>query len=267
MELPFIATIKYQKEIDLSCAPLKSLCGLDYFIIYLHFKNNQLFILSNAYSHLNDYYQKEMYKHDFSISPACFENSSYYLCDHDKGISETYSHLLRNKHKIHRVFYKIYPTPEFDIILGGANSLPVTDKLGFYKKTHKDFDHFALKFIEENCNIFKAHNPELANSIYFNNFSVLKKLFNNPGESHILSDRENECLVFTAKGFTTEEISHLLMISKYTVEEYKKSILKKFNAVNMANAIFLAMKQGYFDDYRIILPNVNSFFDFRNLKI
>lgn len=268
MELPYIATIKYKREIDESCQQIKKLCGIDYLIIYIRFKNNQIFVLSNAYSHLKDYYQNGMFKHDSSISTGFFENCDFYLCENDKGISETYSNLLRNKHAIHRVFYKICRTTEFDIILGAANSSPVLDKFRFYKKTHKDFNGFAVKFIAENSYIFKEHNNELKSSEYFNDFSILKKLFTHTEQVQSLTPREKECLLYTAKGFTTEDISRLLSISKYTVEEYKKSILKKFNAVNMTNAVYIAMTQGYLDaPNRIILPNANSFVDFRNLKV
>ncbi len=268
MELPYIASLKHKSEIDASCKDIIKACGVEFFIVYILFKNKQIFVLSNTYSHLSDYYQEGMYKHDSSTSRALFENKGYYLCDNDKGISETYSNLLRNKYSVHRVFYKIYSTPDFDIVLGAANRTPIADKMRFYTKVGHDFENCAINFIEKNKNIFKHYNLELKHSPYFNNPILLKNIFQNIEITPSLTTRERECLALTAKGYTTNEIARMLGISKHTVEEYKGLIMKKLNAVNMPNAIYLAMKQGLLENtLNLVLPNVESIQGFRNLNV
>lgn len=63
-------------------------------------------------------------------------------------------------------------------------------------------------------------------------------------EGPILTRREKEVLEWIAGGLTNAEISAKLEIGVTTVETYRKNLLEKFQARNVAELVHLAMKQG-----------------------
>lgn len=265
MELSNIASVRYQEQINASCLNMQQLCGIDYFVIYLLFKNKDVFVLSNIYSHLSDYYEHQFFTHDHSTSINLFKDN-YYLCQSHLGISEQYQKILADKHQVHRAYYQIFPNEDFDIVLGAASSTPIENLNQIYSKTKNDFNQFIISFVQANLNIFKKHNPELKLSPFFNQHDI-RKLFAHTQRTNKLAPREITCLQLTAKGFTADKISKILNISKYTVDQYKKNILTKLNAANMPNAVYLAMKQGLLSqDHIIDLSSDVSLEHFRNIS-
>ena len=65
----------------------------------------------------------------------------------------------------------------------------------------------------------------------------------------ILSRREINCLHWTARGKTSDEIAQILRIRHTTVASYKREILRKLNCTNMAQAIFQGIRFGYIEPY------------------
>lgn len=63
-------------------------------------------------------------------------------------------------------------------------------------------------------------------------------------EGPILTRREKEVLEWIAGGLTNAEISAKLLIGVTTVETYRKNLLEKFKARNVAELVRLAMKSG-----------------------
>ena len=61
------------------------------------------------------------------------------------------------------------------------------------------------------------------------------------------SEKEIECIFWTANGKTSFEIAQILMLSEHTVNHYIASTCKKLGATNRAHAIVKAMKLGLFD--------------------
>ncbi len=59
-----------------------------------------------------------------------------------------------------------------------------------------------------------------------------------------LTRREQSCLYFAARGRSAAETAHLLKIQKDTVDQYRKSILRKLNCKNMVQAIFVSLQLG-----------------------
>jgi two-component system, NarL family, nitrate/nitrite response regulator NarL len=59
-----------------------------------------------------------------------------------------------------------------------------------------------------------------------------------------LTPRETEVLTYLSKGFTIKEISSLMGIKWFTVNDHIKSIYKKLNVSSRAEAAVLASKQG-----------------------
>jgi DNA-binding NarL/FixJ family response regulator len=59
-----------------------------------------------------------------------------------------------------------------------------------------------------------------------------------------LTPRENEVLTYLSKGFTIREISDLLGIRWFTVNDHIKSIYRKLDVSSRAEAAVLAAKQG-----------------------
>lgn len=59
-----------------------------------------------------------------------------------------------------------------------------------------------------------------------------------------LTDRERECLTWTARGKSAWSISKILGVSEHTVQFHLKSIMKKIGASNRVQAVVLAIKGG-----------------------
>lgn len=61
----------------------------------------------------------------------------------------------------------------------------------------------------------------------------------------VLSEREIQCLSWTAAGKTSSEIAGILGLSEHTVNHYLNHVTKKLDAVNRTQAVVKAMKKGY----------------------
>ncbi|SIR07851.1 DNA-binding transcriptional regulator, CsgD family [Rhizobium sp. RU20A] len=59
-----------------------------------------------------------------------------------------------------------------------------------------------------------------------------------------LSDREIQCLTWTAAGKTSSEIAGILGLSEHTVNHYLNHVTKKLDAVNRTQAVVKALKLG-----------------------
>ena len=59
-----------------------------------------------------------------------------------------------------------------------------------------------------------------------------------------LSEREREVLGLISKGFSTNEISGYLSISKQTVETHRKNMLKKSGASSIIPVVRIALIHG-----------------------
>jgi DNA-binding CsgD family transcriptional regulator len=59
-----------------------------------------------------------------------------------------------------------------------------------------------------------------------------------------LSQRELECLLWTAEGKTSEDIAIILQLSVHTINHYLTAATRKLNAVNRLHAVARAMRLG-----------------------
>lgn len=53
-----------------------------------------------------------------------------------------------------------------------------------------------------------------------------------------MSLKETRILMLSANGYEREEIANMMNMSVHTVDGYKKKILSKMNAKNMAHAVY-----------------------------
>lgn len=60
-----------------------------------------------------------------------------------------------------------------------------------------------------------------------------------------LTKQEANCLLLAAKGLTTNEIAGILEVKKSTVETHRISILRKLSCTTITQAVFEAMRFGY----------------------
>ncbi len=61
-------------------------------------------------------------------------------------------------------------------------------------------------------------------------------------EKNKLTTREKEVLAYVCNGLTNIEIGTLLNISQYTAKAYVSSIIKKLDARNRTEAVYIAVK-------------------------
>ncbi|SEL72423.1 response regulator [Parapedobacter koreensis] len=76
----------------------------------------------------------------------------------------------------------------------------------------------------------------------------IDRLINHPKAKDtfpVLTHREQEVLELLAQGLNSYEIGEKIFISHLTVESYRKTLLKKFNASNVAALIYKASEMKY----------------------
>lgn len=76
----------------------------------------------------------------------------------------------------------------------------------------------------------------------FDSLSALREMDRKPNET--LTDREIDCLTWTAAGKTSAEIAEILTLSEHTVNHYLNRATKKLDTVNRTQAVVKAMKTG-----------------------
>lgn len=76
----------------------------------------------------------------------------------------------------------------------------------------------------------------------FDKVSHLREMDRRPNET--LTDREIDCLTWTAAGKTSAEIAEILTLSEHTVNHYLNRATKKLDTVNRTQAVVKAMKSG-----------------------
>lgn len=80
--------------------------------------------------------------------------------------------------------------------------------------------------------------------------SIARKMIEHFGQTHRpqplhnLTNREQEVLIFIAKGLTSQEVADLISISNYTVKEYIKNIYRKLNISSRSEATLEALRLG-----------------------
>jgi DNA-binding CsgD family transcriptional regulator len=60
----------------------------------------------------------------------------------------------------------------------------------------------------------------------------------------VLTDREIQCLSWTAAGKTSLEIAEILGLSEHTVNHYLNQVTRKLEAVNRTQAVVKAIRRG-----------------------
>jgi Response regulator containing a CheY-like receiver domain and an HTH DNA-binding domain len=64
---------------------------------------------------------------------------------------------------------------------------------------------------------------------------------------HVLTDREQEILVLTAKGYSNKEIADQLVLSVKTIETHKAHVMEKLHLKTRPELVHYALKKGLLD--------------------
>jgi len=72
-----------------------------------------------------------------------------------------------------------------------------------------------------------------------------EEITDKPKKQVVLTKREKDVLIYTAKGLPNPEIAEKLNLSVRTVETYKSNLLQKLNVKNVAGLVRYALDNGY----------------------
>jgi Response regulator containing a CheY-like receiver domain and an HTH DNA-binding domain len=89
----------------------------------------------------------------------------------------------------------------------------------------------------------EANKPALSFLQHVDNNEIIYSI-HGTAENDSISERERQVLELISEGYVSKEIAEKLFISEYTVNNHRKSILKKLNANNASEAIKKAVKVG-----------------------
>jgi len=76
-------------------------------------------------------------------------------------------------------------------------------------------------------------------------YSRLVVVDGQPERTNKLTERERECMSWTARGKSAWAISVILGLSEHTVQSYLKSAIKKLGATNKVSAVVQAIQEGH----------------------
>jgi len=150
--------------------------------------------------------------------------------------------------------------PEMDGILATRSALELYPDLKIIALSMFGDEAYYFKMIDAGVKGFLLKNSELSEvqeaidtvmqgENYFSKellYNVVKNLRNSgtlSAKSIDLSERELEILELICKGFSNQEISDQLFISKRTVDKHRANILSKTDSRNTAHLVLNAIKQ------------------------
>jgi DNA-binding CsgD family transcriptional regulator len=254
---PLIPSIVHKTDIENICVPLASIGKIKFFVLYVIFNDGQKFVLSSTpEDFLSMYWHEKLYTHDYSTDFDLFSENSFYLCNEKLGIDKILKKTIESKFNMYRTAYISRECPECRFIFGALHDHQVIDPANFYKSTIKNFEDFCIDFIDQTINIIKFYNPNYNRSIILNDKFYRKSIIKmNYQAQNYLTEREVECLYWTAQGKTSEETASILKIKKSTVEDYRKHIKLKLNCSSMAHAVYEGVKRGYIGAFHKLDPH------------
>lgn len=136
--------------------------------------------------------------------------------------------------ELSKMVHQIYPTIKILVMSSYSSMMSASDVDGYLlKDTNSEILIESIKKI--------VWNNE---KIFHKDFQTAEKYDFNKS---IVSKREKEIINFICKGYTTEEISEKLYISKHTVETHRKNIFSKLQVHNIAGLVKTAVALGIID--------------------
>lgn len=136
--------------------------------------------------------------------------------------------------ELSKMVHHIYPTIKIMVMSSYSNMMSASDIDGYLlKDTNSEILIESIKKI--------VWNNE---KVFYKDFQTAEKYDFNKS---IVSKREKEIINFICKGYTTEEISEKLYISKHTVETHRKNIFSKLQVHNIAGLVKTAVALGIID--------------------
>jgi len=66
-------------------------------------------------------------------------------------------------------------------------------------------------------------------------------------ETSTLTDREMQVMGYAKRGLSNEEIANIIYVSPHTTKAHMSSIIRKLNAKNRIDAVYIAFKNGIID--------------------
>ncbi len=115
------------------------------------------------------------------------------------------------------------------------NNIQMLEKFNHYFKNRasyliKNCDKNRILIANETVSEFMRNNQFFSNDLSrFSETLNDEKIENKFNNLHLLSHRENECVKFILKGYTSKEIAKELVISNRTVDTYINRIKTKYN--------------------------------------
>lgn len=238
----------YKKEITKLCLPLKHIGNVTGFVSYVIFNDGHSFVLSNLdTAFLEMYWHEGLNKQDRSTDLSYFSpQKKMYLCDDTKTVGDDLKSNLESKFKQHRTFYMTRSAPECRFVFGALHGHAVEQPDRLYESIKDDFQSFCINFIDETIPLIKEHHPDYSRSFILNDKAYRHSALNmSVHQNNHLTEREAECLYWAAQGKSSEETAIIMSISRYTVEDFRKSIKRKLNCTTLVQAIYESIKHGH----------------------
>ncbi|VEH85964.1 lipolytic enzyme / transcription regulator protein (plasmid) [Legionella adelaidensis] len=243
---PYILSLIYREKITELCKSLGKM-DLTHFAMYIIFNDKSTFALSNVFPFLKSYYQEELYKEDYTVTPHFlnFREQGYYLCSENFSGSERLKKILENNYSLYPVFNIVRHHSECTFVFSAIRNTPCETPHSFYQKTLSKFETFCTEFVDGCLDIIVNFNPHYQFSFILNDKALRDAVIKRGYEEDLqLTSRQLECLWLAMQGKSVKEIAKTLEISFFTVEKHFKNIREIFSCDSLTIAIYKAIQRG-----------------------
>jgi DNA-binding CsgD family transcriptional regulator len=248
----YIPAVKYRDVIKDLCSGLAGMEDINLLCPAIALSNNSVFYTSNNPDLAITYMSSGMYRADNYFNFAMKSTDSViFPGDHEKKIDFLHRAVLgvlQEQFSINNLYCLIRRCDDCIVIIAVTSKYPVEDARELYARTVDTIEDITIDYFNKLISIYVEQLPMLRHSRFTTDSQYRKKIIKHRSseteEINSLTNKERECLYWISRGKTSSEIGILMEISEHTVNEHKKSLLKKLSVSNMVHAVREAIKLG-----------------------
>lgn len=245
----FIPTVKYRATIKKLCAKINKIENIRTYCPAIATSRDRLFYTSSDPAYSAIYLDSGLYRADNYFRRA-YSHSDHYLITAGEGgdhLQKSVVNLLENRFGVYNTFCLIRRCEDCVVMIAVSHTVLISKPEILCQKLVTQIEDLSIEYFDTLIDLYTDYLPGLKFSRFATDSryraAVLRKREQCQAISHsILTGREKETLYWVSKGKTSYEISKLMTISEYTVNEHKKSIMKKLNTSNMVYSVREALK-------------------------
>jgi DNA-binding CsgD family transcriptional regulator len=243
----FIPTVKYRDIIAKLCAEINEVESLHTYCPAVVMNNGTMFYTSNDPNYSAIYVTSGLYRADNYFSKAHNHNDHFLITSGYYGdyLQHSVIDILQIRFKVYNSFCLIRRCDDCTLIVAISHNNHLQYPEQVYQRSVNLIEDFTVKYFDCLISLYVDNLPGLKYSRFATDSRYRAAVIRKREARHkkpLLTTRESECIHWISRGKTSKEISQLMRISEYTVNEHKKKIMRKLNVSNIVFAVREALR-------------------------